>query len=534
MASYHCTAKVVSRSRGQSAIAKAAYNARERLTDEQTGEIKNYTRKAEQVLCSFIWGPPGITDDMRDRQELWNRVEAVENRKNSQLAREIEIAIPHELSQQQREWLLKDFVRENFVRAGMIADVNMHGPHPDGDQRNVHAHILLTTRRIEGEGFAADKAREWNSKALYNEWREDLAEKGAKALERAGFEIEAERWRYGHLTNRQQQQHAIERGDMEFAQTKGREPSKHLGPEIKEILNRGLVSEVQERRGVEAVNDNALRAELLELRAERAELERRERVIANRRQPQKELSDAVGGIRTAYAISDNAGMFQEALAERGFWLARADENDIWRSKFDHGRAESNNRYAPVLEMDQIVAVDTLGRAFLLGRDATGENRGEVSAFLAQLGGEALPSVEDMRMEFKAPRIEYIYRDRENLDSQNIRGGRSIDGAVRAIEGAAAIGEAVAGKVLDTAAQEVEGALEMLGDMVAPSKPDPELAKARAAHKIERAERAEAQRVDWRRALADDEYRCQLAQREREEREQRERDEYRKKDRGRER
>ncbi len=537
MAAYHCTAKVVSRSKGQSAIAKAAYNARARLVDEQTGELKNYTRKAEHVLFSGIFAPKDAPEWTRDRQQLWNRAEGAENRKNSQLAREVEIALPHELSQQQREWLLKDFVRENFMRVGMVADVNMHGPHPDGDQRNVHAHILLTTRRIEGDGFAADKAREWNDKALYNQWREDLAEKGAKALERAGFEIEAERWRYGHLTNREQQLHAINRGDMEFAQAKGREPSKHLGPEIKEILNRGLPSEVQERRTLEGSNDNAIRDELAALSAERAAIWRQEvellQGIEGGPIRAKELGQAVGEIRLAYSLSDSAESFRAALAERGFWMARADVYDVERSRFEHGRAESHGRYSAVVELGQYVAVDTRGYVFTFGRDATGDNRAEVTKFLSQLDGADIPTVIDTQVEFAAERAEREPAEPSGHVAEP-RAADALETAAKTIEGALSIGEAFAGKVLDVAANELEGVLEMLGDAVSATKPDPGLAKSRAAGKAERVELAETKAADWQRYLADDEYRRQLAQRERLEREQRDRDEFRRKDRDRDR
>jgi len=531
VAAYHCTAKVVSRAKGQSAIAKAAYNARSRLNDEATGEVKNYTRKAEEVLFSGIFATQDAPAWVRDRGQLWNRAEAAETRKNSQLAREIEIALPHELTQQQREWLLKDFVRENFMRAGMVADVNMHGPHPDGDQRNVHAHILLTTRRIDGDGFG-EKAREWNDKALYNEWREDLAEKGARALERAGFDVEAERWRYGHLTNREQQLRAIERGDMEFAKTKGQEPSKHLGPEIKELLNRGLVSEVQERRAFEAANENSIRAELIVLRSEHAAIERAERQLlqaaAWERRPDKPLSDTVADIRISYALSDSAGMFQDALAERGLWLARTDAEDIWRSKIDAGGAERQDRYSPVLEMDQIVAVDTRGRAYTLGVAATGEDRKEVSAFLCSLDAAPLPSIAELRMEFNAERRECIDTDQAGREQQTRHNAPEHgDGPEHVTAAAGKLG----GTVMRLAADAAETILGKLGDISA-SAPTPEMKQARR-DAVEA--KAEAAQLDWKRYVNDEDYRRQQLAREAQQLEQQRQDEYqRERERGRDR
>jgi hypothetical protein len=273
VSAYHCRAKIVSRSKGQSAIAKAAYNARDRLVDEKTGETKNYSRNEDQVLFSGIFAPKDAPAWAQDREQLWNQAEAAEKRKDAQLAREIVVALPHELTQQQREWLIKDFVRENFTRAGMVADVNMHAPSREGDERNIHAHILLTTREIGPDGFG-QKVRDWNDKELLEKWREDYAEKGAKMLERAGFEIEAERFRHGHLTLPEQREKALERGDLEFAESSDRAPTTHKGPEICQMEKRGAVSYVQEQRNEEAANDNQYRSELAALRAELAGVEK--------------------------------------------------------------------------------------------------------------------------------------------------------------------------------------------------------------------------------------------------------------------
>src|SRR4029077_11068134 len=100
-----------------------------------------------------------------------------------QPARNLEFAFPHQLDRLQREWLIKDFVREQFVRKGMIADVNIHAPHPDGDERNWHAHVLLTMRELDGEKFAKTKNTEWNQQERVLEWREKWAQMSARALE---------------------------------------------------------------------------------------------------------------------------------------------------------------------------------------------------------------------------------------------------------------------------------------------------------------------------------------------------------------
>jgi len=222
VAIYHLSAKIVSRSRGQSAVAKAAYNAHDLLTNEKTGERHDYRRKGE-VLFSGIFAPKNAPEWAQDRQALWSAVEKREKRKNSQLAREIEISLPHELTQEQREYLIKDFVRENFVRKGMVADVALHTPHPDGDPRNYHAHVLLTMREIGPEGFGA-KLRDLNSKAQLEAWREKWEHIANRYLERFGHEAR------------------IDRRTLE-AQGIDREPTVHVGPTATQFEREGVQTE---------------------------------------------------------------------------------------------------------------------------------------------------------------------------------------------------------------------------------------------------------------------------------------------------
>lgn len=308
MAAYHCTAKMVSRSKGQSAIAKAAYNARDRLVDEQTGEVKDHRRNQNPVLFSGLFAPKDAPEWAQNRNELWNHAEQAEKRQDAQLAREVEVALPHELSEQQREWLIKDFVRENFTRAGMVADVNIHAPSRDGDERNIHAHILLTTREIGADGFGK-KNREWNAKDLLEAWREDYAEKGAKMLERAGFPAEAERFRWGHLTLAEQREKAQERGDLEFADSLDRAPTTHRGVTINQIEQRGEVSYVQAQRQEAFAREREDRAELTTLRAELAGIEREEAILTKAETPARAAErDAPAAELAGGKDSDLAGV----------------------------------------------------------------------------------------------------------------------------------------------------------------------------------------------------------------------------------
>jgi MobA/MobL family len=175
MSIYHLTVKRISRGKGQSAIAKGAYNGRDELLDQRTGETKDYSDR-DGVKFSGIFAPPDAPEWMRRREDLWNAAELAEKRKDALLAIEIEVALPHELDDRQREWLVKDFVREQFSRKGIIADVNIHEPDLEGDNRNHHAHILLALRTAEPEGFGK-RAFDSNPQQV-EQWREQWLSRG--------------------------------------------------------------------------------------------------------------------------------------------------------------------------------------------------------------------------------------------------------------------------------------------------------------------------------------------------------------------
>ncbi|EIV2220167.1 MobA/MobL family protein, partial [Salmonella enterica subsp. enterica serovar Reading] len=165
MAIYHLSMKIISRSNGYSAVASAAYRSGSLMLDERTGLTHDYTRKsgvAEAVILTPATAPAWCTN----RAELWNAVEKAERRKNSQLAREIELAIPRELPQDAARETVLAFVRENFVSQGMIADVAFHHM----DKTNPHAHIMLTTRAVGPAGFGG-KVRDWNDRTHAETWR---------------------------------------------------------------------------------------------------------------------------------------------------------------------------------------------------------------------------------------------------------------------------------------------------------------------------------------------------------------------------
>lgn len=218
MAIYHLAVKTHARSSGASAVAAAAYRAGERLTDEHTGERHDYERRGG-VDGSEIHAPDGAPEWARNRRELWNAVEAAERRKDARLAREVVVALPAELSQEQRRHLVRGYVRSQFVDRGMVADVAYH----DGKGHNPHAHVLLTTRQIGPDCFGA-KVRAWNDRDLVNEWRAEWSAQTNHALARAGRSE-----RVDHRSLAAQRDAALDRGDVDAAARFDRVPDVHLG-----------------------------------------------------------------------------------------------------------------------------------------------------------------------------------------------------------------------------------------------------------------------------------------------------------------
>ncbi|MEP0502367.1 MobQ family relaxase [Nisaea sp.] len=186
MAIYHLRASMISRSQGRSVTAASAYRVAERIEDRRTGLTFDYAAKGG-VDHTEILAPDHAPDWVHDRSELWNRVEESETRKNSQVAREVRVALPDELTHAQRVALVRDYAQTQFVDRGMVADIALHAPGRAGDERNHHAHILLTTREVDADGFTT-KNRDWNKVEVLEGWREAWARDSNAALERAGVE----------------------------------------------------------------------------------------------------------------------------------------------------------------------------------------------------------------------------------------------------------------------------------------------------------------------------------------------------------
>jgi hypothetical protein len=260
VALYHCAVENQTRLGGKSIVSKAAYRAGERLVAEHNGVVYDYSRKKD-VIASEILLPVGVA--AMSRQELWNKVEASENRKDSRLAVDLNLALPTELTHEQHRELVRDWVESHLVALGCAADVAYHEGHkqrrrdraPEDQtvsrdelrQNNPHAHVLLTTRIVEADGSLSGKLKVFNHISFVETVRKSWANAQNAALERAGSEV-----RVDHRSLKAQ---GIER-----------EPTRHLGP---------IAHQIEQRGGSSRLGDENRR--IAERNAERAEIALAER-----------------------------------------------------------------------------------------------------------------------------------------------------------------------------------------------------------------------------------------------------------------
>ena len=187
MAIYHLHVKVIGRKAGSSAVASAAYRSASRLRDDRLERSHDFSNK-RGVVHSEVMLPEDAPEQWSDRERLWNDVEAFEVRKDAQLAREVEFALPREMTQAQGIELARDFVQSEFVDQGMIADLNVHWDMAEDGTPKPHAHVMLTMRSVNDEGFGP-KVRDWNRTEMVERWRERWAELANERL--AELDIDA-------------------------------------------------------------------------------------------------------------------------------------------------------------------------------------------------------------------------------------------------------------------------------------------------------------------------------------------------------
>jgi ATP-dependent exoDNAse (exonuclease V) alpha subunit len=307
------------------------------IMDERTGRLHDFTRK-RGVVHAEILAAAGSPSWVLDRSELWNRVELTEKRKDSQLCREINVALPHELNKQQRLELIRDFVERTFVSAGMVADLCLHAPNKGDDPRNHHAHIMLTMRMVDGDGFGP-KERNWNAVELLEQWREKWADAANAALEKAGHDA-----RIDHRSH-------ADRGIDTF-------PGQHRGPAVSGILARGGHSDVAERmEGERAAHEAAQLAAQIAIAQAQAGAAAAE--LAAAEAEEAAWADAAQAIAdAAAAAADQQARQQRAEAERVAAAANAAEE---RRKHAQELADARQRHAAAAQV-LAQAVKAEGRA----------------------------------------------------------------------------------------------------------------------------------------------------------------------------
>lgn len=230
MAIYHLSVKPISRSAGRSATASAAYRAGCQLVDERTGEAHDFTRK-RGVESADVVLPGDAPEWALERSALWNAAERAEKRKDACVAREVEVALPAELSPSERRRLALDFAKEMANADGCAVDVAIHKPNREGDDRNFHAHMMRTTRKIGAEGLTekldTEKAGR-NRRADLNRLRERWAELTNERLLENGVQT-----RIDHRSLAEQEIDRV--------------ATVHLGPAVMGLMRRGVSSHVQKR-----------------------------------------------------------------------------------------------------------------------------------------------------------------------------------------------------------------------------------------------------------------------------------------------
>ena len=246
MAIYHCSIKIIKRSQGRSAVAAAAYRSGENLINEWNGMTHDYTHKGGVVNAEILL-PAYAPTAFQDRSALWNSVEEIEKSRNAQLAREIEIALPVELSRKEQIRLVRNYAQNTFVSVGMCADVAIH----DKGDGNPHAHILLTMRPFKEDGSWDAKCMkeydldnhgqrirlpsgtfkshrvdttDWNEPTKAEEWRTAWAEYANHAFEQKGL---SER-----IDHRSYERQGVEQI-----------PTVHMGVAATQMERRGVMTE---------------------------------------------------------------------------------------------------------------------------------------------------------------------------------------------------------------------------------------------------------------------------------------------------
>jgi ATP-dependent exoDNAse (exonuclease V) alpha subunit len=327
VAIYRLQIKPVTRSTGRTATSAAAYRAGERIRDERTGALHNHSQRRD-VLHKEILLPSSVEqfsarmEWARDRATLWNAAEKAERKSNSRVAREYQVALPPELSAEERITLARTFSREIADRYNVAVDLAVHAPRPEGDPRNFHAHLLATTREVTPDGLGP--------KTGLDRSREALSELG---LPKGREEFANLRARWAELTNDALRQANVEaRVDHRSLAAQGidREPRAQLPWGAYEVERRGGRSEL----------------------AERIREHHHERWVAQRREQQK--APAPSAERSAGVQREKPASRPEPPLARDMDARRRQAVQDWlKHRQDQVRDGQGHERSPPLSMDEI-------------------------------------------------------------------------------------------------------------------------------------------------------------------------------------
>ncbi|WP_455273806.1 Ti-type conjugative transfer relaxase TraA [Rhizobium herbae] len=333
MAIYHCSMKPIARSGGRSAVAAAAYRTAKMMVNERDGLVHDFTRKKGVEHPEIVLPEDVKADWALDRSRLWNAVEHAEKRKDARVAREFEIALPHEMTSEQRLSLTRDFARDLANRYGAAVDFAIHQPHTEGDVRNFHAHVLMTTRTVGPDGLGEKTLIERENKWLLNhdqptshmqlrDIRQAWENHANRHLARAGLDV-----RIDHRSH-------LERG-LEI------EPTEHMGVFASQMDRRGL--EVSRTR----IDDKAARrnAELIREKPEQVlSILTGEKSVFDRHDVARALHryiDDSQGFQNAFAAVMASSALVELRPEQNGDLARYSTREML--EIEHAMAASAGR-----------------------------------------------------------------------------------------------------------------------------------------------------------------------------------------------
>lgn len=404
VAIYHFSIKIISRGKGRSAVACAAYRSGTKLTDLATGKIFDYSNKSGVVFSEVLLPENAPTIFAVDRNILWDAVERKETHSAAQLAREVEVALPCEFTRQEQIDTVREYIMKNFVREGMCADWALH----DKGDGNPHAHIMLTMRAIKPNGRWAEKSRtiyklDPNGQKIPvidpTTGQQKIGARGRKMWQRETVPAndwndhsKAEKWRAAwaaECNRRLDRQHQIDHRSY-ARQAIEQEPTIHEGYAARKMEREGRVSDRCEiNRETKALNEQNSRSleiangELYNATSERLRLYRD--VIRDLESESKELSGAI-------QQAEDAEMTLAAPVERCKPWERAKRKEQAEQR-ENALQKRTEAFAALYELGcaTIEAAKSLLQSILQRIRQLRQEQAELRADLERLG-EELPVV----------------------------------------------------------------------------------------------------------------------------------------------